>query len=457
MIKSIFNYLRSLRFTILLICLLSLMFMIGLWVPQVGLVKDMYLEWKRTSPNLVAFLDFFRLTTIYTSPVTVTLWSFFFLNLMLVIWQRIPVIKQRIELTEKKIIDPRRSAGFPFRRGYAFPEGLQPAEFLASLRSSGYTVLERGNAFYGIKNRYSPLAFGFFHLSFFLILLGGLFSFYTTFIGYLDLAQGENFNGDLRSYNAKPIPLLPKFGDIPRISFTIKSIVPQVVRNTPTGIRIELVDDKGRSHEIGINTPYDEGDTSFVFKHLGVAPLFVLKDATGKEIDGAYSKLDVMLGKQDSFSLGGIVFRARFYPDYALEKGVPVTRTQEFSNPTFILEAERGGKKIGEGTMPRNGTLNFDGYRLEMRDMPYWVRLYVIKEQGIAILYTGFAIACIAVIWRLLFYRREIIGIILKEGNCHSLEVGCRAEYYKSLAEEEFTALFEKLRLQPYNPDISGD
>ena len=101
--------------------------MIGLWVPQVGLVKDMYLEWKRTSPNLVAFLDFFRLTTIYTSPVTVTLWSFFFLNLMLVIWQRIPVIKQRIELTEKKIIDPRRSAGFPFRRGYAFPEGLQPA------------------------------------------------------------------------------------------------------------------------------------------------------------------------------------------------------------------------------------------------------------------------------------------------------------------------------------------
>ena len=40
MINKVIKYLSSLRFTILLISLLGLMFIIGLWVPQVRLVKD---------------------------------------------------------------------------------------------------------------------------------------------------------------------------------------------------------------------------------------------------------------------------------------------------------------------------------------------------------------------------------------------------------------------------------
>jgi hypothetical protein len=106
---------------------------------------------------------------------------------------------------------------------------------------------------------------------------------------------------------------------------------------------------------------------------------------------------------------------------------------------------EKEGKKIAEGLVPKNGALEFAGYRLEMRDMPFWVRFYVIKQRGLSILYAGFALATIGVIWRLLFYRREIIGAVREQDGVRCLVVAGRSEYYKSLAEDEFVKLFSEI------------
>jgi hypothetical protein len=442
MINKVIKYLSSLRFTIMLICLLGLMFIIGLWVPQQRLLKTIYIEWQRNSPALVAFLDALGLTTIYTSPITITLWLLFFLNLSLVLWQRLPVVKNRIKLSETRITDPVTSGGYPFRSSYPLPADLNGDTVIGLLRKSRYTVLGDATGFYGVKNRLSPIAFMLFHLSFFLILLGGLISVYTEFIGYLDLAQGESFQGELTRYNASPQPKMPEIGTPPSASFTVKSIVPRVVLNTPTGISVLLVDSHGKTHEVDINRPYTTDYTSFVFKHLGVAPLFALRDASGKEIEGASVKLDVLRRKPDRFAMGGFTFMATFYPDYVLDNGKRATRSMEFNNPVFFISVERDGKKIAEGLVPKNGTLEFAGYRLEMRDMPFWVRFYVVKQRGLSILYAGFAIATIGVIWRLLFYRREIVGAVREQDGVRCLAVACRSEYYKSLAEDEFVKLF---------------
>jgi hypothetical protein len=235
---------------------------------------------------------------------------------------------------------------------------------------------------------------------------------------------------------------MPEIGSPPSAAFTVKSIVPHVVHNTPTGISVLLVDNLGKTHEVDINRPYSTEHTSYVFKHLGVSPLFVLKDASGKEIAGAYIKLDVLQRRPDRFALGGFTYTATFYPDYVLDNGKRATRSMEFNNPVFFIAVERGGKKIAEGLVPKNGSLEFDGYRLEMRDMPFWVRFYVVKQRGLSILYAGFAIATIGVIWRLLFYRREIVGAVREQDGVRCLVVAGRSEYYKSLAEDEFVKLF---------------
>ncbi len=442
MLKRIIKYLSSLRFTILLISLLGLIFAIGLWVPQQRLLKSIYFEWQKKSPSLVAILDALGLTTIYTSPITITLWLLFFLNLSLVLWQRWPIIKGRITLSETRIADPVTAGGYPFRSSYSLPDNMDGEIAIGLLRKNGYTVLGNASGFYGVKNRLAPMAFMLFHLSFFLILLGGLISMYTEFIGYLDLAQGESFQGELSRYNATPQPEMPKIGSPPHASFTVKSIVPRVVHNTPTGISVLLVDSRGTTHEVDINRPYSTEHSSFVFKHLGVSPLFVLTDSSGKETGGAYIKLDVLQRKPDKFALDQFTFTATFYPDYVLEDGKRATRSMEFNNPVFFLVVEREGKKIAEGLVPKNGTLEFAGYRLEMRDMPFWVRFYVVKQRGLSILYAGFAIATIGVIWRLIFYRREIIGAVKEMDGISCLVVAGRSEYYKSLAEDEFVTLF---------------
>jgi cytochrome c biogenesis protein ResB len=191
MFNKSLKYLSSLRFTILLISLLGLIFAIGLWVPQQRLLKTIYLEWQKKSPDLVAFLDALGLTTIYTSPITITLWLLFFLNLSLVLWQRWPIIKSRITLSEARIADPETAGGYPFRKTYPLATDVGGDAIIARIRKSGYTILGDTTGFYGVKNRLAPIAFMLFHLSFFLILLGGLISVYTEFIGYLDLAQGN--------------------------------------------------------------------------------------------------------------------------------------------------------------------------------------------------------------------------------------------------------------------------
>jgi cytochrome c biogenesis protein ResB len=445
MYKKIIKYLSSLRFTILLICLLGVMFIIGLWVPQQRLLKTIYLEWQRHSPALVAFLDALGLTTIYSSPIIVILWILFFINLALVLWQRMPLVRHRIAISDAKITDPERTAGYSFKSSFPLPAGFDGEAVCARLRKRRYVVLGDASGFYAVKNRLAPIAFVLFHVSFYLILLGGLISVYTEFIGYVDLAQGETFRGELSRYNAVPMLKLPAFGSPPSTVVTVTDVVPHVDHNTPTGISVKLVDGQGRIHEMGINRPYVTGPTSFVFKHLGMAPEFVLKDASGKVLENAFVKLDVLERKPDKFSMAGYTFTATFYPDFVMDNGKRATRSMEFNNPMFFIVAERDGKKVTEGLVPKSGTLELAGNRLQMQDLHYWVRFYVITQRGLPILYLGFAIACIAVIWRMIFYKREILGAVREIDGVRSLVVAGRSEYYKSLAEDEFMKLLGKV------------
>ena len=446
MSNKLTKYLSSLRFTILLISLLGLMFLLGLWIPQISLVKQLYIQWKANSPKLVAVLDALQLTDIYTSRLMLTLWGFFFLNLALVTWKRLPLIKSRVALVESKITDPSTAGSYSFKLTCALPSGMDEASVYAYLRAQRYAVIARGPRFYGVKNRLSPIASALFHLSFFLILLGGLTSMYTQFYGHLELAEGETFRGDIDRYSQMPPPSLPKIGSPPKVAFAVQSIVPQVSGFTETGLKVQLLDGRGKIHHLDINKPYIADSSSFVLKNLGMAPLLVLKDPSGREIDGAYVKLNVLKGVVDKFSMGGFEFQVKFYPDYMLENGKPATRTLEFNNPTFLLVVKKDGKTMAEGTLPRNGVLEFAGYRLEMRDLTYWVRFSVTKEHGVPIVFAGFAIACLAVIWRLILFRREIVGVVLDEDGEKRLEVAARAEYYKSLAEDEFTKLFSDMQ-----------
>jgi cytochrome c biogenesis protein ResB len=443
MVSRVFKTLSSLRFTLALILSLSVLFLLGLWIPQKSLLKrELYLQWKDGSPALVRVLDSISLTDIYTSPVMLLLWSLFFLNLILVMIKTVPAVAKRIARPGTDVPIPEMSA-FRYGQTIRVPQQFTLESLGPALSRSRYRFYPGPRSFVAVKNRLSPLATILFHTSFFLVLLGGLATIYTRFSGTIDLAEGEVFRGASAQYN--PVPRLPKMGGIPNAEFLVERIDPTVEQNTPTGLRVTLLDRSGARHAAEINRPYKDDETSYVIQDLGVAPLFVLYDKKGRELDGAYVKLDVLKGKQDAFFLSGLKFTAAFFSDHAVIEGVDTSRSEELRNPVFRLHIEKNGRFAGMSTIRPGQTVAFGEYRLALKEMRYWVRLYIIKEHGLGILYAGFAVAVIALIWRLYFYRREIVGAVHEDQQGRTLQVAGKAEFYPALFEDEFQEVIQRI------------
>jgi cytochrome c biogenesis protein ResB len=433
--QNIKKFLGSLRLTIALICALGTLFLLGLWIPQKGLVEyQAYQNWQAK-----AFLEFFGLTDIYRSPLVLALWGLFFLNLVFVIWQRLPLVLRRTALPEP-LPDP-TGQYFPHKAVIAVPGSLGLDTVQRTLQRSGFSCRRTADGCYGIRNRYAPLAFLLFHCSFFLLLLGGVISVTTRFTGVVDLAEGEVFHGEPDRYVGKPE--MPRVGGFPATYVEVRKVTPLVEARTPTGLRVVLADEKSRPHMIDINSPYKRGSISYVIKDLGLAPLVIMRDAAGKELDGAFVKLDVLRGKQDGFRMQGYEFKTRFYPDHLLVNGEDTTRSDEFNNPVLTVMAEKDGKSRVERLPYRAGSrLQLDNGSLELQRLSFWVRFTLVSEQGVLLIYAGFLLACSALVWRLAFYRREVAAQLSpdREGT-QTLCLAYRSEFYRALAEEELERL----------------
>jgi cytochrome c biogenesis protein ResB len=429
----------------MLIMALAVLFLLGLWLPQKGVLQyELYQQWRASHPSLVALLDTLKLTEIHVSPLALGLWAAFFINLALVTWNRIPALRAQVAVNDNKLRDPRTAAGYHHRSVLPLP--FQP-DFTAisqALRSSGYRVFGSAGRFYAVKNRFSPVASLLFHLSFFLLLLGGVISMYTRFTGVLGLAAGETFDGAVTGYSGAP--RMPRLGSPPDARIQVLSIAPVFEANTPTGLLVRLQDEKGRVHDVDINSPYKTGHTSFVLKDLGVAPLFVVRDASGREIDGVFVKLDVLKGKEDHFELGGYQFTAVFYPDYVVRDGNPGSASDDIKNPAFGLTIRKNGAVVGDKVVRPGETFPVGDRTLTLAEMRFWVKVMVVKEYGLEVVYAGFLLATIGLVMRLVFYRREIIGAVEVQGEGETLLVlAGRAEYYRDLAEDEFSGTFTRI------------
>lgn len=453
MLNFLLKTLKSLKFTIFLVICLASIFLLGVIIPQKSLLgRDMYLQWKQRSPGLVSFLEAIRFTDIYLSPITVALWALFFLNLIFIMSNRIPSAWRRCfrEIIPEKI-DQIKSSKY-----YEVIEGVDIKEIKNTIEGNGYKFFYKDNSFLAVKNRFSPLATILFHLSFFLLLIGGVISFYTVFRAEVELAVGETFNGQYSSMKK------PKIGGIPLTTFIVEEIIPTYHKKTvPVNLDVVLQTKNGRK-VIGINKPYKEGPLSFVIKNIDIAPLFIIKDREGNEIDGAYVKLKGLGGKEDHFVMAGYEFKALFYTDYyaglkgksgeaadmpQVLKQFPgmfpqAQQPKEVVYPAFNIAVIKDGRLLTLKTIKLGEYIEFDHYRLIFSDLTYWVKFYVVKEYGLGIVYTGFTLIIVALILRFLFFRRDIKGII-ENGSLH---IGGRGEFYPEIFEDEFKVLVEGIK-----------
>ena len=445
--------LASLRLTILLIISLTVAFLLGLVIPQKDLfVKETFLQWKGEHPLLVSLLDRLHFTEIYTSPLILFLWGLFFINLSLVMADRIPLIWRRCWSVEP----PTGSVALQNYKNYLVLEGKSLVDLAGVLKGAGYKVFPADNALVAVRNRFSPLGTILFHLSFMVLLLGGVTTFYTKFRAEADVAVGEAFSG-----NYTRILKRPRIGKIPVSSFGVAEVKPTYFdRNVTVDLKVALDTVHGRK-VFGINRPYRDGSLSFVINDIDMAPLFVLQDQAGKELDGAVVKLKVLGGREDSFKLSGYTFKTLFHPDYQSDRtgkqsgkaGLPQAlkqfpespegnRDKEIVNPAFTIAVYRDNELLATGVVRPGESISFDGRRLTFSELSYWVHFYVGAERGLMIVYAGFLLMTGALVMRLWFFRREIRAVA--EGE--TLHVAGRGEYFPTLFDDEFNKTLSVLK-----------
>jgi cytochrome c biogenesis protein ResB len=453
-----FGLFRSLRFAALVIALLILMYFLGLVVPQKILFdsREEYMEWVGES-RINRALDFYGFTDIYLSPITITLLVLFFITLLVITVRRVPFILRKAYLkgdspsfsvsdlqkdANTSVLDDAGSGGDIIPRVRAF----------FKKRKWHIITGDQEGTFMAVKNRFSPLGFLLFHFSFFLCLIGGIMIMYTRFSGNLALTEGQAFEGDMRQLFR--ISKTPKFlKELPPFQLYVKDISPFYEHNVPVELQIDALMNFGDEHTsevIRINEPITRGALSIIAKNVGISPLFIVRDSSGREIDGVYVSLNVLFGLEDSFSLEldrMYLFEVLFYPDFARENGEEFSRSIELRNPAINLVIKRDlVKKVYEGTIMKGEPAEFDSYTISFEDLRYWVNFIISREYGRTPLIWGFIMAAAGLIMRLVFFQKRVRIAVGYEGEKTLLYMSGKSEYFVHAFNEEMRKLTGELK-----------
>jgi hypothetical protein len=416
--------------------------------------KDLYDLWKDSS-ILNWFIDAIGFTNIYLSPLTIVLLALFFINLLVVTLNRVPVMLKRAYLKGEL---PSCGAD-ELKKGKNAAvikpdiDGATPDERLRSFFKKKRWFFKEGSAphtFIAVKNRLSPIGFLLFHFSFFLCLIGGIMITYTRFSGNLPLTEGQSFDGNMEQFRViqKDPKVLKK---LPPVGIFVERVRPVYDQGVPTELVVSMQVGYGDTVErqvLRINEPMHKGAMSIIVEKIGVSPLFILRGPSGEQVDAAYVSLNLLGGEEDTFQFDtdkSYSFIVKFFPDYIKEKGVGATRSIEMKNPAMRLVVGKGNSVIYQGTIRMGERADIGSHTISFNDIRYWVEFLIVREYGKIPLIAGFIIAGIGLIMRLVFYQKRVRIAIDYEKDKPLLYLDGRSEYFKYSFEDEMKTLVHEL------------
>lgn len=466
--------------TTLIIAALFVLFVLGIIIPQkqLFLSREQYERWQAANPFIAPVVETLRLNDIYVAPVTVFFFVLFFANLSVVIIHRVPVVLRRSYLSGRAgigedIAGIRHAVAvrsFTLRyddvhagdRENARVEDIR-REIAGFLRKRLWSIIDTADtrSLLAVKNRYSPFGFLFFHVSFFLCLIGGLLITYTRFSGNLLLTVGEEFHSDMSRF--RRIIKSPKiFEGLPPLGIVVEEVRATYEGAVSTDLHVKMRLKYWNDDEnvvMRINEPINKGPVSILASNIGVSPLFVLRGSDGREISGGFFSLNVLKGQEDSFEFPSMpyMFSVLFYPDFAVEKGKEYSRSPELKNPVVHMKIKKDGNVIREGNIGLKQAISFDGLQVSFEDIRYWVDFLIVREYGATIVFVGFFLGTVGLVMRLVFYQKEVKMYVEGTDGQFTVYVSGRSEYYIHSFREELdsfvSALQEMLTMSVTNPE----
>jgi hypothetical protein len=433
-LRSVHRWFTSARATVILLCLLALLLLLHVALPQASVIGDDALDAIANDNALHRFvlvgLGFGRMPT---SPVFLTVLSLFFLNLLLVLLARIGPTVRRIALKTRSEKGLQAWARLEESLSGPLPKRWSAGHAARTLRDFGYQVRRPGQGtFWGVKHRTAPLGFLLFHLSFFLLCGGGMLIYYTRFVGSAILCEKQEFAGD---YNE--ILRQPPLGAPPDLRFSLERVEPRFERGEPVHLGAVFRFQQAGAHvdrSARVNDPARWGTTSLLVHRAGLAPVLWLQDSRGFTLDRIVTPVTTRGGPPTRIPLGDGALVAVVAP---LHPDAPFPSRRELADTALRFVFMRESGVVFDGKLRPGEAAQLEGARIVLEELRYWVGVRVISERGGGLLIAGFVAGVAGLIWRLLWYRREI-AVTWDDRSFH---VVGRSEYFSGRFREELRTL----------------
>lgn len=441
-LRGLHRWFLSARVTVLLLCLLALLLLLSIVLPQDPTHgAETVASLARERPVMGFLLETLGMRRMATSPVFLAVLGLFFLNLALVLASRVGPTWRRIAIRPRSEKGLEAWSRLEERLDAPLPAGWKTGEAARTLRGFGYQVRRPGERIlFGVKHRTAPLGFLLFHLSFFLLCAGGVLIYYTRFVGSAVLSEGQPFLGRYTEVERRPL-----LGEIPSPDFALVSVDPRFERGEPVHLSALFRFERGGSsfeRRARVNDPARWGAATLLVNQAGLAPVLWLQDGQGFTLDRVAAPVRTRGGEPTDIPVLGGRWTLRVFP-LGPARGFPARGDFPETALRFELDGEEG--RLFEGSLRPGEAASFPGGRLVLEELRYWVGFRVIAERGGGLLVAGFVLGTLGLIWRLLLYRRELVV----SWDDRELRLVGRAEYFSARFRRELGTVRDTLARGP--------
>lgn len=455
--KKFATFFKSRKLAVVLIFLIIIFSIVGTYIPQKSQLKpEVYDTWRANHPTEAAIFEKIGFTHLFSSFIFLSLTSLLFINILFCTRSIFSTAFQRLRNRQfqKKPYISRLENSAAITTGKEYKHVA--SHINSVLKSGGYKVSHEENCIFAEKNRLGVFGTSLFHVCILFIILGAAYGSSGRMEGDMRLIEGQSLSEEHGNYMF--INEGPFFNERhQKFDITLEKFYSDYKdeMNTPRGPAGKLViTENEQEMKTGIvysNHMMTYKGYTFLGNVYGMSPLLILRNRDGTVYSGSYitaSDLDQSGRYVAFFDLGetGLEGALMVYMTTDL-KSKKITESGAEQTPILFLKIFDRGKQIYDGTLRLNDAVEISDKYLGFYDIKYWSNFYIVKDDGVLLVYAGIGLVILSLMIIFFIIPKKVWAeIITDENGSTEIYIGGRADKFRSLYEEEFSNIVNKIK-----------
>src|SRR4030042_6467547 len=444
------RFLLSPKTIISLICATVFFSVIGSIIPQLSEKPPRFFDaWKAESPKIYYLIDLLQLNQVYTSVWFLVLVAFISLCLIFSIYY------QQFKVLIKSRGPVKRDITESSFKDYVSIESIHGSEVGVGrldeikriFKNRGYhpyLITEESTCFIFGKNRIGRWGGIVFHVGLLVVIVAALYGLAFQKRGFIQMIQTDTFQGKDKDWVVKRLGIFARDFD-PGFKVHLNNFTPSYWENDEIKeleSSLTIINDRGENKEFALslrNPIKFKGTKIYQSTHYGYSLGFILEKEEGYPVttnfllDAPSKKGKPFAGKMD-FPTTDFILDMRFHPNmiepsfYATLPGVDLT-----------VKEKRQEKFRGRVLFTQRAWLGED--TLTFAQIHYWTGLTFVKNYGMPLVYTGFALSTLGALLIFMLSYKEIHLKVIEDGYHIRLSMAGQAKRYKAIFLNVFLGL----------------